>query len=407
MTATHTTDLRTGMSPWALRDSRGPGAEALPGDVKTDVLVVGAGISGAMIAQALAEAGREVVVIDRRGAARGSTIASTALLQYELDTPMTKLARQRGREATRRIWTRSKLAVDAIRERARRLGFDDELTERASLYLAGDVLDGDALAAEHAERARAGFEVEFLDRKTLRARFGIEREAAILGMGNLECDPRRLAFAFLRDALARGARFFAPVELADYVCGRDGVRAQTSDGRTIKAKKMVFASGYETPKGLPASAHSIVSTWAIATRPQPRALWPTQCLIWEASDPYLYLRADPDGRIICGGEDEEFSDADQRDALLPEKTRRLEKKLAALMPHVDARAELAWCGSFGASDDGAPSIGRAPRQPGVYACLGYGGNGTTFSMMASQMIAADIAGRPDPDAKLFRFRRQV
>jgi hypothetical protein len=36
---------------------------------------------------------------------------------------------------------------------------------------------------------------------------------------------------------------------------------------------------------VPASAHQLVSTWAIATKAQPRALWPTRCLIWEASDP--------------------------------------------------------------------------------------------------------------------------
>ena len=30
-----------------------------------------------------------------------------------------------------------------------------------------------------------------------------------------------------------------------------------------------------------------------------------------------------------------------------------------------------------------------------------GGNGTTFAEVASELIAADIAGKPDPDAELF------
>ena len=47
-------------------------------------------------------------------------------------------------------------------------------------------------------------------------------------------------------------------------------------------------------------------------------------MIWEASDPYLYLRTTPDGRILCGGEDEEFSDEAARDALLPRKTATLQ-----------------------------------------------------------------------------------
>jgi glycine/D-amino acid oxidase-like deaminating enzyme len=110
---------------------------------------------------------------------------------------------------------------------------------------------------------------------------------------------------------------------------------------------------------------------------------------------------------VCGGEDEEFADAEKRDALLEQKTRKLEKALAKLLPDCDPRAEFSWCGTFGASADGAPSIGRVPRRAGVHACLGYGGNGTTFSMMAAQMITADILGRPDPDARLFGFRRRV
>lgn len=405
MSATQTTDLRTGVSPWEAKPARGPASAPLDGDLSTDVLVVGAGMSGAMIAQALAEAGREVVVIDRRGAARGSTMASTALLQYELDTPMTKLALIRGRDATRRIWMRSKLAVDAIRERAGRLGLEADLAERPSLYLAGDTLDAEGLAKEGDERRAAGFDVEYLDRKALKERFGLTRAAALVGYGNMEADPRRLALAFLRDAAARGARLFAPVELADFTRTKSGVVARTKDGPTIRARHLVLATGYEMPDRVPASAHQLVSTWAIATRPQPRALWPERALIWEASDPYLYVRTTADGRIICGGEDEEFSDVAKRDALLAQKTVKLEKALAKLIAGCDSRADFAWCGTFGASSDGAPSVGRVPRLPGVYACLGYGGNGTTFSMMAAQMISADILGRPDPDARLFGFRR--
>src|SRR3546814_17459522 len=58
--------------------------------------LLGGGISGALIADELAAHGHEVVVIDRRDIGWGSTAASTALLQYEIDTPMTELARRHG-----------------------------------------------------------------------------------------------------------------------------------------------------------------------------------------------------------------------------------------------------------------------------------------------------------------------
>ncbi len=405
MAATKTRDLRTGLTLWEDQRLRGPATTVLRRDASADVLVVGAGISGALIGQALAEAGFDVLIVDRRGPARGATAASTALLQYELDEPMIALARRRGEEATRAVWRRSRLAVDALKERAARLEIDGALVERSSLYLAGDRLDAKGLEREARERRRAGFEVELLDRKALKARFGFAREAAILGFGNLEADPRRLALGFLRDAAARGARLACPVEVEAFDHKARIVLARTKDGPTIRCRHIIFATGYEMPKRVPAPNHRIVSTWAIATRPQPRALWPERCLIWEASDPYLYARTSPDGRIVCGGEDEAFSDTARRDALLPAKTAALEKKLGRLMPWVDPTADYAWTGSFGASEDGAPSIGRVPGLPRAFACLGYGGNGTTFSMLAAQMIAADLGGAADPDAALFAFRR--
>ena len=38
--------------------------EALPGDMKTDVAVIGAGMAGILIASALQEAGRQVIVLE-------------------------------------------------------------------------------------------------------------------------------------------------------------------------------------------------------------------------------------------------------------------------------------------------------------------------------------------------------
>ena len=142
-------------------------------------------------------------------------------------------------------------------------------------------------------------------------------------------------------------KIFCPVEIVDIDAKRSGVTATAANGRRIHCRHLVFATGYELPKRVPRKGHKIVSTWAIATVPQPRRLWPEQCMIWEASDPYLYLRTTPDGRIICGGEDEDFSDEAARDALLPRKTATLQRKLGRLIRGADTTVEFAWTGSFG------------------------------------------------------------
>lgn len=374
-------------------------------DLRCDVLVIGAGISGAMIAERLTEDGLDVVVIDRRGPLAGSTTASTALLQYELDVPLSRLSRQIGLSRAERLWRRSKLALDALDERLHRLGLGEGCVRRSSLYLQGDVLDADGLREEAKARQRAGFEVSFLSRGEVDSVYGIAGRAALLGHGGLATDPRKLAAGFLRTALARKARLYAPVEAMDVEPLRSGVVVQTK-GPTIRAQTVVFATGYEMPKGVPRKGHRITSTWALATRPQPRAAWHDEVMISEASDPYLYLRVGPAGRILCGGEDEASIDQDTRDSLIPEKIAALQDKLARLMPHLDPTADYAWAGSFGASPTGSPSIGAVPGMRNCFAALGYGGNGITFSMLSSQILSAAIAGRDDPDGDLFSFRRK-
>lgn len=397
--------LRSGASVWTVRRKPGVPHQRLLRDRSTDVLIIGAGISGALVADSLSAAGLRVIIVDRRSPMAGSTSASTALLQYELDTPLTVLARSLGLSKAQQIWRRSRLALEALRDRTVRLGIQADVQRRDSLYLAGDLLDARGLAREQDARRRAGFEVGLLTARELRETYGIRRQAALLGYDDLVADPRALAAGFLRAAVGRGAALFCPVDVAEIHETASRVVAGTTSGREIRARHVVFATGYELVKGVPARGHSVESTWAIATRPQRSKLWPTECTIWEASEPYLYLRTTPDGRIVCGGEDEPFQDEAARDALSPKKFSTLEARLKALLPWVDARSEFQWSGCFGASETGTPSIGRIPGRPRSLAVLGYGGNGITFSMLASQIVRGIVTGAGDPDERLFALRR--
>lgn len=399
-------NLRTGRSVWQGRRAAKIRHARLVKDINTDVLIIGAGITGAMIADALTGAGLRVVVADRRhDPVRGSTVASTALVQYEIDTPLSLLSRRIGKADAVRAWRRSRLAVEALDARLRELKVPD-VARRDGLYLAGDVLDADGLAREQAARRAAGLADRLLSRKQLKDRFGISRPAGILGHGNLVIDPRKAAHALLAAAVNEGARVVAPVRIEDVQCRARGATAITEDGHTIECRHLIFATGYEFPKSVPARGHKIISTFAIATVKQPKRLWPGQCTIWEASDPYLYLRTTPEDRIICGGEDEEFADDEKRDALLARKTRTLQRKLVKLFPHVSPRLDFAWAGSFGQSSTGLPTIAPIPGMPHCWVALGYGGNGITYSRIAADVITGALTGHPDTDADLYGFKQK-
>jgi glycine/D-amino acid oxidase-like deaminating enzyme len=404
MSLTRLRDLRDGAAVWTSYAAPSIAGARLARSINAEIVVVGAGISGAMIAQSLAALGKRPVIIDRRRAALlGSTAASTALLQFELDTPLTHLSRAIGPRRAARVWLASREAVNELRTRSHRLGIRAHFKSRPSLYLAGNVLNARGLKREVAQRLRIGLASEYLDRRALRHHFGIDREAALLSHGNAQANPVQLAAGYLRRALKDGARFYAPCDIADIECNRRATTLTTHEGIAIQARHVVFCTGYELAKIVPPVKDQVRSTWAIATRPQPAALWPQKALIWESSEPYLYVRATHDGRVICGGEDEDFADPERRDALTPEKTRRIGEKLRRLFPHIDARASFSWAGSFGSSPNGLPTIGEIPGYPKCYAVMGYGGNGITFSMLAAQLISAAISGKVNPAARLFAF----
>ena len=394
-------DLRTGRPVWtAYRAPRVP-TKPLKRDARCDVLVVGMGVSGAMIAEALTDAGHDVMAIDRRGPLLGSTSATTALVQFELDVPLTKLVRTIGREAAEAVWRRSRLAVSNLMGRIEALDIDCRLHTRRSLYLAGDVLDPDGLQAEGVARREAGIDARFLDARGVLDAYGIRRDAALESSGNLALDPRRLTAGLLLTAARRGARLHAPAEATAFDHSASGVEVATLGGPVIRAGHVVLATGYELADPVPAEGHQVISTWALATRPQPRHIWPHAAFMWEASDPYLYLRATHDGRVICGGEDEEFSDEERRDALIPEKIAAIVAKLAKLLPGIDPTPEFAWAGAFGSTQTGMPIIRRLPRKPRMHAVMGYGGNGITFSRLAAEIVRTEIDGGQDSDAALF------
>ena len=404
-TLTRHRDLRTGAAVWAGRPSRGPASARLTADLDTDVLVVGAGISGALISELLATNGFRVVIVDRRGVALGSTAASTSLIQYEIDEPLTVLAAKIGEVTATRAWRRSHQAVANLAARTDQLGIECARQSRPSLYLAGDQLDARGIVREGEARREAGFETDILTRSELRQTYGIRRPAALRGYGNYGADPVRLAKGYLKAAVAAGARLYAPVEIAALNCRARSATAITKEGLSIKCRTVVFATGYEFPDFVPLEGHRLISTFALATRRQRRRLWAEECLISEAADPYLYLRTTADGRAVIGGEDEEFVDAKRRDAALERKVKDIGKKARRLFfAELDVTPDFAWAGTFGASNDGLPTIGEVPNYRNCWACLGYGGNGITFSRLAAEIIRTTLTGGVDPDADVFKFR---
>jgi len=395
-------DLRGGRPVWADTPRTTVKHRTRLGPETCDVAVVGAGISGALVALTLAERGHDVVIIDRDEPCRCSTLASTAMIQFELDTPLIELADMKGARLAERAYHRSFAAVKSLGALIARHEIKCGWKERQALYLSGNEHGWRALQDEAAARQRIGLPSTFLDGPTLAAAFGIHRTGAVLSEGAAEVNPVQLAACCLRIAQRLGARLYGGHEIAQIHSHARGVDLQSADGVMISARRAIFATGYTVIPGLPRDKFENVSTWAIATKPlAAESFWPGRCLIWEAADPYLYLRTTWDNRILAGGEDSKLNSPDRRDEATPAKAQRLLAKVQELLPGRRLTLDYAWAGAFADSPTGLPYLAPAPDLRHCFAVLGCGGNGITFSMIAADVVSAWVEGKTDPDARLF------
>jgi hypothetical protein len=96
-----------------------------------------------------------VAVLDRHAPQKASTSASTALLQWEIDTPMLGLEDRLGFETVAAIYRRS---VESVREIGALVGANAAQCRfdwRDTLYLSGNELDPADLREEHRSGALA------------------------------------------------------------------------------------------------------------------------------------------------------------------------------------------------------------------------------------------------------------
>ena len=386
--------MRGGRSPW-FAAAKHPPSRDVSENLKCDALVVGAGITGSLVAERLTRQGLDVVIIDREVPGHGSTAASTSMLLWEIDRPLSALAEAYGFDRAARAYRASFDAVSGLTALIANLGVACELREKNSLYLAAGS-DAGSLLEECRLRNRAGLPGEFLDQGRLRDAFAILRAGAIVSPGAADSDPLQLSRGLLHVAANRGARLFDGEATAFDASGRRGI-VGLENGREIEAKCVVLATGYVMPDIVRSNVHRVASSWAIATPPQPQNIWKDGALVWENAEHYHYARTTRAGRIIIGGEDsEEIIEPDARDRLIPEKSRELAQKLAAFWPRADTNPEFRWAGTFGTTSDGLPLIGPVPGHNGIYAAYGYGGNGITFSFLAAELLGGLMAGEASP-----------
>ena len=399
--------LRSSEPFWLVKNGIINSYPSLRDDLDTEILIVGGGITGSLIAHQCIKDGYKTTLIDRREIGHGSTSATTAMLQYEIDIPLYQLIDLIGEKAAVDSYWACYKSIDDLKEIVKEVKSDCGFKKKESLYFAAFKKDVNGLKKEFEARKKIGMPVKWLEAEEIDLKYQIKNSyGGILSEQGGSIDAFQLAHDILAFNHKKGLKIFDKTDIKKATYLENGVHVITEHGSTIKSKKIIYCNGFESTEIIKDNFVKLLSTYAmVGERFEDDQSHLNDTLFWNTAKPYHYMRTTDDNRLLIGGEDEDFVNADKRDLLLNDKSDKLTKYLKKILPNYDFKMDFVWAGTFGETKDGLPYIGEHPNFKSTYFVLGFGGNGITFSVIGMKLVSEMLRNKKHALADYFKFRR--
>jgi glycine/D-amino acid oxidase-like deaminating enzyme len=379
--------------------------EYLTEDIDTDVIIVGGGVTGAILGYYFTKNNINTVILEKSRIAHGSTSITTSLLQYELDSNAMNLKSYTSMDNIIRSYELGIKALDEIEEFINEHGNTCDFKRVDSfLYTAKDI-EKKEIEEEYKVRKRNGLNVEFIDKDN--NPFSFDVKAGVLSKGGgAQFDPYRFTHALLKVSCEKGARVYENTEVVDVKYSKNGVTVETTYGHKVKGRIVIVATGYNTSLFTKRAFGIKTTTFNVATKPinNIEDIY-KQVVVRDNEDPYNYLRTTSDNRIIIGGEDINFIPDIFNEELCNKNYSKLEQRLKKLFPNLNIEIEYRYCGAFASTQDNLGFLGKDPKNTKLWYCLGYGANGILFAVLGGMMLSKLYLGEVHEDIHLFKVDR--
>ncbi len=353
-----------------------------------DVVVVGAGISGAASAYKLATAGLQVVLIDRYGPAAmasGWTLAGV---------------RQSGRHPAELPLARR--AVSIWEHLAEQLGGPTHYRRHGNLRLARTPEELASLAGMVEEQCAAGLDLSLLDAQQV-AQLAPAVSPAVLGASYCptdgHADPQATVQAFVDAAIRAGAetRFGEDVLSIDTANGR--VIGVTTGAGHIPAGRVVLAAGVFGNRLLQPLGLSVPLRVRLVTAVRTAPAAPVLDQVIGVANADCAGRQEVTGRFrFTGGSTEwtgEIEDGAMREGARPRvrpPTRGVVDAIrlfgAAIPAVLDTPIDEIWAGLIDQTPDALPVLQQVADPAGLVIAMGFSGHGFCLGPVTGQIAAA-------------------
>jgi glycine/D-amino acid oxidase-like deaminating enzyme len=389
---------------------RRPSHPRFRGELETDVIVLGGGLTGCACASSFAAAGVNVVVLEADRIGGGSTAASAGLIREDFDASFQETAGTHGLRAARALWQGMRRASLDFAAAIRRAEIRCDLVAQDLVHVVRR--DPEAvrrLRREYEARRAAGLDHTWMTAAALSREASVDGGAAIRTRG-FAFDPFRACLGFAESAASRGAALFERSPVRRVRAGRKGVEISTATG-IVRGRAVVIATGAPLAdlRALRRHLHPQHS-YAVVTEPLPaavrRELGRRAAALRDSADPPHMLRWLKDDRAFFIGADQAPVAARARDKVLLQRSGQLMYELSTIYPAISgAMPEWAWDVTHDSTVDGLPFVGRHRNFPRHLFALGHGRHGAAVAWLAARLLLRQFQETPDKGDELFGFGR--
>jgi glycine/D-amino acid oxidase-like deaminating enzyme len=366
-------------------------APPLDGDRPADVCIVGGGFTGLSAALHLAEAGAEVVLLERNEPGWGASGRNGGQVNPGLKFHPDDVEREFGAELGGRMVAMAWGAPDALFSLVQRLGIACEASQTGTLRAAFRHADMDDLRAGYEQGARRGWPVRLLDAEACAAATGTQRYlGGLLDPRGGHVNPLGLARGLAEAATRAGAAIHGDTAVRSLRRNGTAWHLVTPSG-TVTAERVILATNGYTDDLWPGLRRTVVPVFSaiVASAPLDKSLaervMPCRGALYELGAITTYYRLDGGNRLLMGGR------GPQRDISGPDTIGWLARYAARLWPQLGGVAWThGWNGQIAITADHYPHLHEPA--PGLLACLGYNGRGVALATALGPQLARRIQG---------------
>ncbi len=366
----------------------------LESEHRTDVCVIGGGVTGCSTALHLARRGYRVKLLEAKRIAWGASGRAGGHVLPGLGTGMDTVAKGLGKGDAQSIWDMSREAVQLVDDLVSeysipcdlRWGYVHTAIKPRHMKMYRDWVD--QMASEYGYH-----DMELLDREAVRARVSTDYYIGGIhenGAGRLH--PMNYTLGLARAAQSHGAELHEDSAVTRIESG-DPARVHTEHGQ-VEADFVVLAcNAYldELDRSL-RSKIMPVGNYVIATEPldehRVQQSLPTDEAVSDANFVLDYYHLSADRRLLYGGQ-VSYNGREPRNL-----RQRMEAKMTRIFPALaGVRVEYIWGGWVGITLNRSPHFGRVGGN--VYFAHGYSGQGMAMGGMAGKLMAEAIGGQAE------------